>query len=1089
MARLLVISTFEVYPKGGLLSGPAIRTLEIARALSRRGHEVVLAQSHRMPYAEDVKDRFRVVKWDEDNIESLCEDADALFAAHYLGAFLYERVKDIPVVVDLFDPEFMALLESGVLFPDRNEHFDRLGNVRANLDAALALGDLFVCAGDRQKDFYLGMLALAGRITPETLPEEILALVPTGAPAELPKRKGDLVLFRGGGLPNDWNIILCPGGLYPWFDSETPILALRKALNQYPKTALIFVGAKNPISPEFSEAGVNRAEKLASDLDLLHKHVFFHPWVAYEDRGVLYLESDLAVISSKASSETTYSFRTRIIDCLWGGLPIVCTSGDSLGKSIEEAGAGRTVPSLDPEALALAMVHYIGNESARKQASESALHLAHNTYSWDKSVAPIHEFLDRVTGTKPLSHHGTLPTDRVTVGIDLKRQQRLLEQKNHFEFRNAAAEKRLRKLRKKLDLASRTVRNITLEVENIRQRAEMAEATISYIYSGRGWKTLQTYFRLRDRFFPVLNAARTPIQYVRTWGFLTALRRLVKRPAVTAAPLLLEQYKAKTGKSNPTRIDAGRMRKEAASWEWKPLISIATPAYNTDPAFLSQAIESVRRQLYPNWELCLVDDGSTHAGVREVIQSAVDSDTRIRCRFLSENGGIVEASNACLGMCKGEFVGFLDHDDTLEPRALWEVVRLLQEKPDADIIYTDEDKVDAAGVPVDVFFRPDWSPEFLLSTMYMVHFNVFRHSLLEEINGFRNGFTISQDYDLLLRASEKADRIYHIPKVLYHWRVHDESRSNQERAMEDTNRFSRKALNDSLERRNLHGEVGVGAFFNFFRVKYRIVGKPKVSIIIPTRDQLTLLDKLLSTLREKSSWPNYEIIVVDNQSGPRTRAYLKHSNVKTLRAPYPFNFSLMMNQGAKAANGEFLLFLNNDMEVIESEWIEALLEYAQLRDVGAVGAKLIYPDVTIQHAGVVLGLSHNTVAGHIFQGLPSASPGYQGWINTVRNVSAVTAACMMTPRELFQEMGGFEPKLGVAFQDVDYCLRLMEKGYRSVYTPHSCLIHYESVSRGRVPDRGEEVRYMHERWGRLIANDPYYNPNLTLTRPDATLRK
>ncbi|MBI4773318.1 MAG: glycosyltransferase family 2 protein [Deltaproteobacteria bacterium] len=306
--------------------------------------------------------------------------------------------------------------------------------------------------------------------------------------------------------------------------------------------------------------------------------------------------------------------------------------------------------------------------------------------------------------------------------------------------------------------------------------------------------------------------------------------------------------------------------------------------------------------------------------------------------------------------------------------------------------------------------------------------------------------------------------------------------------MEDTNRFSRKALSDALERRNLRGDVGFGAFFNFFRVKFDIGGRPKVSIIIPTRDQLPLLDKLLTSLREKSSWPNYEIIVVDNQSGPKTRAYLKHSSVKTLRAPYPFNFSLMMNQGAEAAGGEYLLFLNNDMEIIESEWLEALLQYAQLRGVGAVGAKLIYPDITIQHAGVVLGLSHNTVAGHIFQGLHSASPGYQGWINTVRNVSAVTAACMMTPRELFRDMGGFEPKLGVAFQDVDYCLRLVENGYRIVYTPYSCLIHYESVTRGRAPDRGEEVRYMHERWGRLIADDPCYNPNLTLIRPDATLR-
>ena len=1116
MARFLIISTFEVYPLGGLLSGPAIRTLEIARALHRLGHDIVLAQPHRLPDHREYDDPFQVVKWDESNVYDLCHATDACLIPHYIAETLFRRLVNVPVIVDLFDPEFMAILQSDELFHNPEDHFKDLNQVRLNLDSALLNGDLFICATDRQRDYYSGMLTLSGRITPEFPPEELLALVPTGVPTLPPQRKEGLVLFRGGGvIPDDWYIILCPGGLYPWFDPEPPILALERLLSRGIQAALVFVGAENPITPGFSVIGAAKAKELASEKGLLNRRVFFHSWVAYEDRAVIYLDADLAVITSKPFAETTYSARNRMIDCLWGGLPVVCTAGDSLGEIVQAAEAGATVPAKDPEALTEAISRLLLDGKAREAASQKASALARERFSWEKCVEPLHHFLKGLTEAKGEDKRPPASGRRPALVFDMKRQQKLLDDKEYLEARVADAEtelnatqselgqvrNRLEETEKdlthdqrslirsagRLELASETIRRLALEVETQRDRAEQAEALLSYIYSGRGWKFLKGYYRLRDRLLAPSRKVRAGVRYLSNHGVREAVRRALRGPLTVDAPALIEQYRSLL--KNLGRRNALEMAKAVGAWSHLPLISVVTPVYNTNSKHLSQAIESVIRQAYPHWELCIVDDGSTREEVRRILKEAVSRDARIRCRFHRENQGIVGASNSALEMCRGEFVGFLDHDDVLEEDALWEIVRLLQEEPDADVIYTDEDKIDEAGNPVEVFFRPDWSPEFLLSTMYMVHFNVLRRSLLRQINGFREGFTISQDYDLILRATEKTDKVYHIPRVLYHWRKHEDSRSSQNRAMEDTVRLSTKALSDALERRNVPGRVENGAFFNFFRVRYGIKGYPMVSVIIPTRDRLLMLETCLSSLVEKTGWANYEIIVVDNQSACPTRSYLKYSHVRLLRAPYPFSFSRMMNHAAQAARGDYLLFLNNDTKVVEPQWMESLLEQAQMEDVGAAGGKLIYDNATVQHAGVVLGLSHNEVAGHIFHGFPSGNPGYQGWLNTVRNVSAVTAACMMTRRKLFLDLGGFELKLGVAFQDVDYCLRLQQAGYRVVYTPYSCMVHYESISRGHTSDRKEEVHFMLERWGDKIANDPFYNPNLTLSRPDATLRQ
>lgn len=1089
MAHLLIISTFEVAPKGGMISGPAIRCLEMARALSGMGHRITLAQPHRVPDAADVRDAFRVILWNESNLKELADDADACLVAHYVSTLIFKKILDRPVIVDLFDPEFMALVDSGTLFQDSGEHFGRLNEIRLNLEAALAHGDLFLCANSRQRDFYLGMLTLAGRVTPEFPSEKLMGIVPTGVPVDSPKPKEGFRLFRGGAIPEDWKIVLCPGGLYPWFDPELPIKALHIALQTCPDTVMIFVGADNPISPEFSESGASKAKRLAAELNLLNRHVFFHPWIPYEDRGLMYLESDLAVVCSLSASENPYSFRTRIIDCLWGGKPIICTSGDTLSRRIEEVGAGRSVAPHDPVELAAAMTHFLRHDAERERAAQSASWLAQNEFTWTKSVKPIHEFLTGLVRSGNPGIAKPSSTERPVLLFDMKRQRRLLNQKSYLKVKSRSVERKMSRLYKRLNLASATVRKVSVGSGCLRERAERAESELSFIRSGRGWRMLLGYYRIRDRVLGSWKWFRIGLRHLTAYGPGPTVARVIQgNPFPLPGPDMLAQYRGVLKKRPPWNTRRKALMEEMAGWEHRPLVSIATPVYNTDPEMLRRTIESVQNQVYPHWEWCLVDDGSSFPQVGRILREAAERDPRFRCETFKENRGIVAASNACLRMCTGDFVGFLDHDDLLEPDALWEVVRLINRRPDADIIYTDEDKIDEHGKAVELFFRPDWSPDLLLSTMYMVHFNVFRKSLLQDVEGFRPGFTISQDYDLLLRATEKTDRIFHIPKVLYHWRNHKNSRSHDERAMEDTNRFSMQALNDAVQRRNTPGRVEPGAFFNFYRVRYRIQGRPLISVIIPTRDRLQLLHQCLVSLREKTRYSNYEIIVIDNQSALETRAYLKHCDIRLLRAPYEFNFSRIMNEGSRKASGEYLLFMNNDMEITEPEWMEALLEHAQRKAVGAVGAKLIYPGATIQHAGVVLGLSHNRVAGHIFQGFPSGTSGYMGYINTIRNVSAVTAACMMTRKELFLEMGGFEPKLGVAFQDVDYCLRLREAGYRVVYTPYACLVHFESASRGHKIDRHEEVQYMLERWGHLIAHDPFYNPNLTLSRPDASLR-
>lgn len=553
-----------------------------------------------------------------------------------------------------------------------------------------------------------------------------------------------------------------------------------------------------------------------------------------------------------------------------------------------------------------------------------------------------------------------------------------------------------------------------------------------------------------------------------------------------------------------TEFDLNRMKAEIMSLKYRPKISIITPIYNVEKIWLEKTINSVINQVYDNWELCLVDDASTKEHIKIIIEKYRRLDQRIKVRYLTENQGISGASNEGLLMAIGDFIGLLDHDDELSRIALFEVIKLINKQPEVDMIYSDEDHLSIKGIHLDPYFKSDWSPDLFLSNMYTCHLGVYRKEIIDEIGGFRKGFEGSQDYDLVLRLTEKTDRIYHIPKILYHWRETPGSTAAryQAKGYADTNAI--KALEDALKRRNIKGDVLPGKFPGLFRIRREIIGNPDVSIIIPTKDRSDILSKCIKSIKIKTIYSNYEIIIIDNNSkDTHTKDYLEtiseSHNIRILKYENPFNFSAINNYAARNSNNQYLLFLNNDIEVISPEWLSAMLEHAQRREVGAVGCKLVYPNNTLQHAGVILGITGTPgllgVAGHSHKHLPIEARGYFHRPHMIQNLNAVTAACMMVRKDVFEEVGGFDEKLGIAFNDVDLCLKIRQKGYLIVYTPYAELYHHESLSRGYEDNLEKqrrfsgEVRYMREKWGKIIdQGDPYYNPNLSLEHEDFRIR-
>ena len=555
----------------------------------------------------------------------------------------------------------------------------------------------------------------------------------------------------------------------------------------------------------------------------------------------------------------------------------------------------------------------------------------------------------------------------------------------------------------------------------------------------------------------------------------------IQQPFIKASPQA-GAYHRWWIKNQPSLLDLARWKRK--HFHFRPKITLLMPVYRPNLNDLQAVLESVRTQIYPDWELCIVDDFSQDENLTKTLKQWAEEEPRFKVHYRRQNGGIALASQEALAMAAGEFVGLIDHDDVLEPHALYEMVKLLNQKPKADIIYSDEDKINEQGELEKPHFKPDWSPDTLLSCNYLCHFTVLRRNLLNEIGGFREGFNGAQDYDLFLRATEKTNHIYHVPKVLYHWRMSSRSTASDSISKPYAALAGQRALVDALERRKVSGEVEID-FGTVYRVKRKVNSVKKITIIIPMRDGVELSQRCVESLTQKTHYPNYEIVIVDNGSQtPEAKDWLKTISYRVLSYEKPFNYSAINNFAVKQTDGEWLLFLNNDTEIFEADWLTAMAEHIQRLEVGVVGAQLLFPNKTIQHAGVVLGLAG--AANHPFlRGKPTAARE----IRMVRNWSAVTGACFMMRREVFNEVGGFdEEHFPIHYSDVDLCLRIQKRGYWIVYTPYAKLIHHESASRGYGALKNISQSFI-QKWGDLVNNDPFYNPNLSRQKLDWGLRE
>ena len=552
----------------------------------------------------------------------------------------------------------------------------------------------------------------------------------------------------------------------------------------------------------------------------------------------------------------------------------------------------------------------------------------------------------------------------------------------------------------------------------------------------------------------------------------------------------------------PIFSDSNSIRETMADLATRPLISVIVPVYNTPAPFLRRCIESVIHQSHGNWELCIADDASTDPSVRKILEAYEQADERVNVVFRNENGHISAASNSALKLATGDFVALLDHDDELAEHAFYFVVKAINDNPHAKIIYSDEDKIDADGHRSDPHFKSDWNPALLLSQNYISHLGVYHRKLIDAVGGFREGLEGSQDYDLLLRCVAKTEdedeAIVHIPHVLYHWRVVEGSTALAAGEKEYTTDIGIKALAHFIQLTKIDARVKRGPVPNTYRMVHSVSDPaPLVSLLIPTRDEYAILSRCISSILNKTTYPNYEILVLDNQSrDSRTLDYLKsiqdEKRIRVVQYNHPFNFSAINNFGASQARGRVLGLLNNDVEVISPGWLTEMVSHAMRPKTGCVGAKLYYPDGRIQHAGVILGIGG--VAGHSHKYFQKSSPGYFSRLFLTQNLSAVTGACLLVRRKVFDQVNGLdEENLAIAFNDVDFCLEVQQAGYRNLWTPYAELIHHESISRGgedsteKVERFNREIGYMKTKWNTVLTADPYYSPHLSLEKEDFSI--
>lgn len=610
---------------------------------------------------------------------------------------------------------------------------------------------------------------------------------------------------------------------------------------------------------------------------------------------------------------------------------------------------------------------------------------------------------------------------------------------------------------------------------------------------------IRSYLRTANRFVKSIfnkQYVKEQITKIKEKGWRVTWIEMKRYMIMGTAAEPEEFYQIWINKNEPNEEELEKQKN--TKFDINPKISIIIPMYNTPEKFFEELVDELIEQTYPNWELCLAD-GSPEKN--EKLEKIYKKDKRIKYKFIGKNKGISGNTNAALELATGDFIALLDHDDLLPRFSLYEIVKCINKNPDVDFIYTDEDKFEElGGKRYDPYFKSDFAPDTLRANNFICHFSIFKKELMNELGGFRSEFDGAQDYDIILRMSEKAKKIIHIPKILYHWRVHALSTAKSGgTAKPYAYEAGIKAVQAHIDRIGLKGEVVSGNTLGTYKVNYEIKGNPKVSIIIPNKDYASTLKVCLKSIKKLTTYENYEIIVVENNSEEqKTFDYYDEINgkdkIKVVKYPEKgFNYSKIINYGVANSDGEYIIQLNNDTELITPNWIEEMLGFAQREDVGAVGAELFYPDKSIQHAGIIIGIGG--VAGHVFRNIPHGMHGYFSKDAMIQNMSAVTAACIMAPRKMYEAVGNMDEKFEVAFNDVDFCLKIREQGKLIVYNPYVQFIHYESKSRGFEDTLEKQKRFKGEverfqnKWKKILKDgDPYYNINLRLDNDQCAIK-
>ncbi|ODB99045.1 hypothetical protein A3197_15620 [Candidatus Thiodiazotropha endoloripes] len=659
-------------------------------------------------------------------------------------------------------------------------------------------------------------------------------------------------------------------------------------------------------------------------------------------------------------------------------------------------------------------------------------------------------------------------------------------------------------------MSERAVRSMGHEKATIEHRMDSYKQNLHDVTSSTGWRVytkLMLPLTLFRRFKPAIGGLIKNPRMLATW--FKEAKRLYKAGGLTAIRHRLTDHASPTYTYSlwikdvePVGLPKLESIEVLNEWQGRPLISIVMPVYNVEEAWLREAIDSVLAQTYDDWELCIADDASTKSHIKRILKEYETRYKRIKVVYREENGHISAATNSALELATGQFVGLMDHDDVLAPHALFFVAQEIILHPDASVFYSDEDKLNSEEVRYDHYFKPDFNPDLMRSHNMICHFGVYRRSLLEKVGGIREGYEGAQDYDLALRCLRELDtrkEVRHIPWILYHWRAIPESTASGADAKSYAMKAAINAVKDDLENRGIEAKVTESKLIaGMIRVKYPLPEvQPLVSIIIPTRNGEALVRQCIESIKNRTEYNNYEIVIVDNQSDdPKTLEYFSQlgsvDGVKVIRYDHPFNFSAINNFAVKQTTGELLCFMNDDIEVISPGWLDEMVSQGVRPEIGAVGARLWYPDGRLQHGGVVLGLGG--VAGHAMKYTYEENRGYMGRSVLVQNYTAVTAACMLVRREVFESVDGFdEENLAVAFNDVDICIRIYQQGYNNLWTPYAEFYHHESASRGAedTPEKQRrfsgEAQYMLDKYGPLLERDPAYNPNLTRCGEDFSL--